>query len=206
MSMVKLKVCGMKEQDNILEIAAYRPDYMGFIFFRKSPRFVGEQFQIPEALEPAIKRVGVFVNESVENMIAHSLKHQLDFIQLHGDESSGTCRVLKDNKLGVIKVFGIDNVFDFESIKPFESFVDYFLFDYKGELHGGNGIPFDWNVLKQYESDVPFFLSGGISPDNVMEVQDLSHQKLYAIDVNSGIEDKPGIKSKNKLEALLSKI
>lgn len=206
MSTVKLKVCGMRDRDNILDVAAFRPDFLGFIFYPNSPRYVGTEFQIPDELDASIKRVGVFVNSSLDEMLKLSTQHQLDYIQLHGDENAHLCHALKENDLGIIKVFGVDNQFDFESVKPFEPYVDYFLFDYKGELRGGNGVPFDWNVLEHYNSEVPFFLSGGVGPDNAAHITELTNPGLYAIDVNSGIEDSPGIKNNHKLEVLLSKI
>lgn len=206
MPLVKIKICGMRDKDNILDVATCRPHYLGFIFYKDSPRYVGEQFQIPDELDASIKRVGVFVNESSNRILALKDRHRLDYIQLHGDETPDLCRVLKENNQGVIKVFGVDNEFDFETIKPFEPYVDYFLFDYKGTLRGGNGVPFEWSVLEQYKSNVPFFLSGGINPENIGNIHRLKHSRLFAIDVNSGIEDSPGMKNKHQLEVLLSKI
>lgn len=202
----KVKVCGMKDKHNILEVAGCQPDYMGFIFYKDSPRFVGAHFQIPGELDPAIKRVGVFVNESSDRILELRGQHRLDYIQLHGDETPDQCRSLKDKGLGLIKALGVDNEFDFEYIKPFEPYVDYFLLDYKGVLRGGNGVPFDWRVLRQFKSNVPFFLSGGINVDNIEGIHELTHPNLHAIDVNSGVEDSYGIKNKHKLEELLSKL
>ena len=159
---MKLKICGMKYPDNILEVAALLPDYMGFIFWEKSARYFDGI--IPE-LPKSIKKVGVFVNETVESILDKVLLHDLQAVQLHGQRIGCFCEELK-NKLAkeveIIKVFSIIDSFDFEAFKPFESLCDYFLFDTKGKLPGGNGTTFDWTVLEKYPSSKPFFLSGGI--------------------------------------------
>lgn len=206
MSAIKLKVCGMKHRDNILEVGLLRPDFMGFIFYKNSPRYVGSDFEIPETLDVAVKRVGVFVNEDVQTIAKLVSRHKLDFVQLHGDETPEQCRRLKDKGIGVIKVFAVDGEFDFSLVKPFESFVDYFLFDTKGVLRGGNNRTFDWKILDQYAGNVPFFLSGGISPDNVNAIALMNNKKLFSIDVNSGIEDSPGFKNKVKLWELMNRL
>ncbi|NJN42496.1 MAG: phosphoribosylanthranilate isomerase [Flammeovirgaceae bacterium] len=206
MATFEIKVCGMRSRENILEIASYHPDYLGFIFYKNSPRFVGENFQIPPELSPSIKRVGVFVNESTDLILEQAATHRLEYIQLHGDETPDQCQLLKENGLRVIKVFGVDRKFEREVVKPFEACVDYFLFDSKGKHPGGNGIPFDWQTLNNYQGSTPFFLSGGINPENVGLISRLKFPNLVAIDVNSGVEDSPGIKNKDKLKELLSKI
>jgi phosphoribosylanthranilate isomerase len=202
----KLKICGMKDMENILEVSAAAPDYMGFIFYKASPRYVGDDFEIPQGVDSRIKRVGVFVNESTEVIIQLVKKHQLDTVQLHGEEPPSQCQTLKALGVEVIKVFSIDSQFDFSSLIPYETVVDYFLFDTRGKLRGGNGIPFDWRMIDGYKGHVPFFLSGGIDSENVTEVKKLKHKQLFAIDVNSGIEDRPGIKNKEKLNVLLMEL
>ena len=162
---MKLKICGMKYPDNILELGALLPDYMGFIFWEKSTRYFNGP--IPE-LPKSIKKTGVFVNESVTNIVAKIIQHDLQAVQLHGNESVAFCTELKKiapKKIEIIKVFSIMNTFDFEVLTPFESVCDYFLFDTKGKLPGGNGTTFDWKVLENYPSSKPFFLSGGIGLD-----------------------------------------
>ncbi|MEO7975855.1 phosphoribosylanthranilate isomerase [Flavobacterium sp.] len=189
----------MKHPDNILEIGALLPDYMGFIFWEKSARYF--KGQIPELIK-TIKKTGVFVNESVENIISKINNHDLQAVQLHGKESVDFCQDLKskiDTKIEIIKVFSADENFDFESIKPFESVCDYFLFDTKGKLPGGNGTTFDWTILKKYNSDKPFFLSGGIGITELKAIEEISKSNLpiYGVDVNSKFEIKPGLKNKN---------
>lgn len=196
---MKLKICGMKYPDNILEVGSLVPDYMGFIFWKKSARYFDGV--IPD-LPKSIKKVGVFVNETAEVILAKVIKYDLQAIQLHGHESVEFCLNLKnelDSKIEIIKVFSVDDDFDFEVLKPFEAVCDYFLFDTKGKLPGGNGTTFDWKVLEKYPSSKPFFLSGGIGIEELEAVKEISKSNLplYAIDVNSKFEIEPGLKNIN---------
>jgi len=193
----------MKFIENIQQVAELQPDYLGFIFYEKSPRnFEGI---IPE-LPKGIKKVGVFVNEYVEIVVSLIEEYQLDVVQLHGDESVEYIKELKEHlpKVKIIKVFGIKDEFNFELLKPYEEVVDYFLFDAKGKDRGGNGITFNWQVLKDYDSTKPYFLSGGIGLEEVNELQKFFKSKesqyCYAIDVNSKFETAPGVKSVGKLK------
>ncbi len=193
---MKLKVCGMKYQDNINEVAALQPDYLGFIFHEESPRnFDG---LIPE-LPKNIQKVGVFVDQKIEFISNQMEKHQLSVIQLHGHESTEICRILKSTNAKVIKVFSIKDAFDFTVLTPYEDVCDYFLFDTKGKLPGGNGYAFDWSVLNNYPSTKPFFLSGGIGIDQIENLKQFQLSKAskycYAIDVNSKFEIEPGLKN-----------
>jgi phosphoribosylanthranilate isomerase len=199
---VRLKVCGMRDHGNVLAVAKLCPDYMGFIFYEGSPRFVGDDFLIPNEFLHGIKRVGVFVDEEVEQMLSISKKYRLDFIQLHGDESVSVCKRLNESDLGVIKVFRVDNQFDFKETYEYRDVVDFFLFDTKGKNYGGNAVRFNWNILHNYDQEVPFFLSGGITPENVSEISALSGLNLHAIDVNSGVETAPGLKSIDKVKGI----
>jgi phosphoribosylanthranilate isomerase len=201
---MKLKICGMKYPDNILEVGSLLPDYMGFIFWEKSARYFDGV--IPE-LPKSIKKVGVFVNETIELILAKAQKHDLQAIQLHGNESVEFCNELRENgnqvQIEIIKVFSVDDSFDFEVLKPFEAVCDYFLFDTKGKLPGGNGTTFDWKVLEKYPSSKPFFLSGGIGIEEIEAVHEISKTNLplYAIDVNSKFEIEPGLKNIEKLNS-----
>ncbi len=215
---MKLKVCGMKYVENIQQVAELNPDYLGFIFYDKSKRnFEGI---IPE-LPKEIKKTGVFVNEIPEILVSIIEEYQLDAIQLHGDESveyiksireqlefsrtsfieqnKGRKKVKKPKSyqnLEIIKVFGIKDAFDFDVLKPYLDVVDYFLFDTKGKERGGNGVHFDWTVLKDYPFKKPFFLSGGIGLEDVEKVKEIINTDLpiYALDVNSKFEIEPGKK------------
>ncbi len=193
---VRIKICGMKYPDNILQVGSLLPDYMGFIFYEKSSRFFdGEIPEIPKS----IKKVGVFVDAPLEDIISKIEKYSLDAVQLHGKESVGfiTELVLASKNLKqieIIKVFSIKNDFDFERLKEYEPVCDYFLFDTKGKLPGGNGYTFDWEVLKNYNSEKPFFLSGGIGIEEIKIIEKMN-LPVYAIDVNSKFEIEPGLKN-----------
>lgn len=204
---LKIKVCGMRDRDNIIAVADYKPNYMGFIFYEKSKRFVGNNFTIPE-ISPEIKKVGVFVDAKMDYILKMAEKHQLQTIQLHGNESAYKCQVLKEKGYEVFKVFSINGAFDFKQLIPYEYFVDYFLFDTKGEEHGGNGITFDWSVMNRYFSHVPFILAGGIGPEHEKEVMNMKFDfhKLYAIDVNSKFEIEPGLKDVGKIGNFLNNL
>jgi len=189
----------MKYPENILEVGALLPDYMGFIFWEKSARYFNGE--IPELIA-TVKKVGVFVNQSQEEILAKVSKYNLQAVQLHGNESVEFLSELKKElpkKVQIIKAFSADNDFDFETIKPFEAVSDFFLFDTKGKLPGGNGTTFDWTILKKYNSKKPFFLSGGIGINELKAIEEISKTNLpiYAIDVNSKFEIEPGLKNKN---------
>jgi phosphoribosylanthranilate isomerase len=198
---IALKVCG--NRDNIVEVASLNPDYMGFIFYEPSPRYVGVGFKMPSDLPKSIKKVGVFVNEEVEAIKRIVTDLKFDFVQLHGHESVEDCQTLKRFGVGVIKVFSIDTTFDFKTTIPYEHVVDYFLFDTKGKFYGGNAISFDWNLLVNYHQRVPFFLGGGLTPENIIGLKNISKMNLHAIDVNSGVEDSAGNKNIVRIEAVI---
>jgi len=199
---LQLKVCGMRDADNILQVAALRPAYMGFIFYEKSPRFVGESFVLPADFPTDIKKVGVFVNAPAETMLTTAARVGLDALQLHGHESVEVCRQVKAAGLEVIKVFSVDDDFDFAGTQPYRAVADYFLFDTKGKLYGGNAQTFDWSVLGRYDQQVPFFLSGGLTPANVADALLLEGLNVYALDVNSGVETAPGKKDIGLIQEL----
>jgi phosphoribosylanthranilate isomerase len=203
---LKLKVCGMRDADNIVQVTSQHPDYMGFIFYPQSPRFAGKDFKLAPSFPPAVKKVGVFVNETIEVILETVDRLDLDYVQLHGNESAEQCHSIKNSSIGVIKVFSIDDDFDFSVTKDFQKAADFFLFDTKGKYHGGNAIAFDWNVLKRYDQEKPFFLSGGISPANVKGLTLLSGMNIHALDINSGIEDKPGVKNIHRLDELKNEL
>lgn len=202
MKNVKLKICGMKEIKNIKEISTLNPDYLGFIFWEKSKRNMTLD-SIPE-LHETTKKVGVFVDASIQEIATKINQYQLDIIQLHGNEPVIFCKNVKKLGVEVIKVFSIDSTFNFSVVKEYVLAVDYFLFDTKGKLPGGNGITFDWNILENYHYNIPFFLSGGIGNTEIDELKEFlkspAAKKCYGIDVNSRFEKKPGIKNKIKLQ------
>ncbi len=199
---MKIKICGMKYPENIIEVATLLPDYMGFIFWEKSTRFFDGV--IPD-LPISIKKTGVFVNATQEEILEKVIKYNLQAIQLHGQESIEFCIALKEkinNRVEIIKVFSVIDTFDFEVLKPFESVCDYFLFDTKGKLPGGNGTTFNWKVLEKYTSKTPFFLSGGIGIEELQTVNEIlkTNLPIHALDLNSKFETEPALKNKITLK------
>ncbi len=203
---ILFKVCGMRDTENISEVAALLPDFMGFIFYKKSPRYVGDDFQVPFNFPSSIKRVGVFVNENIEVIKSLVEKHKLDYVQLHGEEPVVYSSELRNSGVGVIKVFSIDKDFDFGTTTAYESVVDYFLFDTKGKFYGGNAVTFDWNLLSRYNQKIPFFLSGGLNESNLGGLGKLLEFNLVGVDVNSGVEVSPGFKNIQKINSVLKLI
>lgn len=198
---LKLKVCGMNK--NTSEVASLRPDFLGFIFWEPSKRYFKDDMPpIPHG----IKKVGVFVDASITEIKKLVKQFNLLYIQLHGKESAAFCDELKKQlpQLKIIKVFSIKDDFDFNQLRHFEDVSDYYLFDTKGRLPGGNGYTFNWKVLKNYPSTKPYFLSGGIGLENTEGLLSfLGSQEskyCYAIDVNSKFEIAPGLKDIEKLK------
>lgn len=196
----------MKYKENIEQVADLKPDYMGFIFYTPSKRFVMEDFQLP-ALPPEIKKVGVFVNADADDIIDKINLHNLDCIQLHGSEPPYFCRQMQRITC-IIKAFGIDEHFDFQLLEAYKDTCNYFLFDTKTSEHGGSGQQFNWQLLKNYQYDVPYFLSGGLDISIVKEIKELADKAplLHGIDVNSKFEINPGLKDTDKLEQFVNEI
>lgn len=206
---MKLKVCGMKYKENIKAVANLQPDYLGFIFYKKSARHFDSI--IPE-IPKSIKKVGVFVDEELDIILEKIKQFKLQAVQLHGNETPEYCLQLKTNyhtehsrnAIKVIKVFSIKDQFNFEQLQPYEDVCDYYLFDTKGKLPGGNGYTFNWNVLNNYPSTKPYFLSGGIGLNEIEKIKEfeenLASKYCYAIDVNSKFEIEPGLKKIEELE------
>ncbi len=195
-----IKICGLKHPDNIKAIAGLTPDYMGFICYAPSPRYaIDLQPETLAALPESICKTAVFVNEEAETIVKLIDTYHFDAIQLHGNESSEFCSQFR-NKVTVIKAFGVDKDFNFEQLNDFVGSVDYFMFDTKTEKHGGSGVSFDWSLLDRYKLDVPFFLSGGLSLDNLEEVRSIGHPQFYGVDLNSRFETEPGLKDIDKLK------
>ncbi len=197
----------MQNPENIRQVAALNPDYMGFIFYEKSKRYAEGKIT-PELLAEipqSIKKTGVFVNETVDRITETVTKYNLDAVQLHGEETPRQCAEVKALGVEVIKVFSVNDRFAFENTLLYESCSDYFLFDTKGKEYGGNGIPFDWELLKNNLSPKPYFLSGGLDLENIQHL-DKVRPKPYGIDVNSGFELEPGLKDVGKLKRLMAEI
>ncbi len=225
-----LKVCGMHH--NITEVALLEPDFLGFIFWKPSKRFF--EGDIPP-LAITTKKVGVFVDASIDEVVAKVKQYSLQMIQLHGSEDPEYCGMLQNalwatdipaelkyerekewtkydelqTRPQLIKVFSVGEDFDFEVLQQFEAYCDFFMFDTKGKLPGGNGYAFNWKLLKDYPSEKPFFLSGGIGPEDIDKLGDFLNSKAskycYAIDVNSRFETSPGLKDTEKLKSFITK-
>ncbi len=205
----KIKVCGMRDPQNIQEVGTLNPDFMGFIFYDKSRRNVKDVLdpETVKGLNPSIKKVGVFVNADFDELSKLVKMYSFDAVQLHGDESVQYCIQCRALDVEIIKVFGVSESFDFAQLIPYEGKVDYFLFDTKSDQRGGTGQTFDWSVLKNYYSKTPLILSGGIGPENIEEVLMLDSIDIYAIDVNSKFEKEPALKDVGLLrKQLMNKI
>jgi len=197
---MKIKVCGLRDPDNIKAITALEPDYMGFIFYDRTPRFVGDiDVKILNDIPSTIIKTAVFVNESIEGISTIINKYKFDAIQLHGSEGPEICAEFK-GKVKIIKAFGISEDFNFQDLAAYVDHVDYFLFDTKTSIHGGSGETYDWGILDNYKFDIPFFLSGGLSLENLESVKEIDHQQFYGVDLNSRFELSPALKNIEKLQ------
>lgn len=210
---MKLKICGMKFPDNIKDVAALGPDYMGFIFYKGSKRFFDGT--LPR-LDDSISKIGVFVNEDLGEVVRRVNEYQLQGVQLHGDEDVFYCRALRkklENKgieLDLIKVFPVRDSIRTKDLRPFEGICQYFLFDTLGKARGGTGRQFDWKALEDYDLSTPYILSGGIGPDDAGELgrflKTSASKNCHAADVNSRFEDSPGMKNVEKLKRFIDDI
>jgi phosphoribosylanthranilate isomerase len=202
MKMLPIKICGMRDAENIRQVGLLAPTYMGFIFYDKSPRYFNGAVTLDAVLPTSVKRVGVFVNASVDQIKSLVQQHGLSLVQLHGGESVEVCAAIKDLGVEVIKVFSVDQDFNFDVTKAYKAVSDYFLFDTKGKYYGGNAIKFDWSILEQYDQEKPFFLSGGIGPEDAASIAALPKLNIHALDINSGVEVSPGVKDIKKITLL----
>jgi phosphoribosylanthranilate isomerase len=187
----------MSDPENIQEISALKPDYMGFIFYPSSPRFVESltMEQLVSLREKGVEPVAVFVNESTKDILKQVEKYGFNSVQLHGTESPDNCSFLKRIGLIVFKAFSVAEPSDLEATKAYEGCCHYFLFDAKTPLFGGSGTSFDWNLLHQYTGKTPFFLSGGIGPDDAHNIRIFQHPLMVGVDLNSRFETAPALKN-----------
>ena len=218
---LKLKVCGMREPGNIDEVSALHPDYLGFIFYKPSPRHVlnvsgeanvSDELQAPEVLPTLLQRlkstgitpVAVCVDASEEEVLAIVSDHGFTAVQLHGHESPTLCRQLKNKGLTVFKAFSVASADDVRQTAAYDGCCDCFLFDTKTSLPGGSGVRFDWSILQAYQGNTPFFLSGGLAVSSVDDIRSFSHPQLYGLDVNSRFETAPGLKDASLLRQFIA--
>jgi len=202
---LKIKVCGMREKNNISQLCALNPDYLGFIFYPKSKRFAGYKIneEILNIIPKNIKKTGVFVDEEPEKLKKIIRVNQLDVAQLHGNETPEYCEKTKKLNIGIIKTFSVGNDFDFKKINDYKDFCDYFLFDTQTTGFGGSGKKFNWEILKKYDNVKTVFLSGGISPEDTDNIKKLNWLHIHALDINSKFEIQPGLKDINKVKQFI---
>ncbi|MFZ2341066.1 MAG: phosphoribosylanthranilate isomerase [Bacteroidales bacterium] len=206
--MLKIKVCGLTDPVNVQEIALISPDYMGFIFYPGSSRYIGDKpaDSLFRSVPSPIRKTGVFVNEKIQIIIDSVKMFGLDLVQLHGNEQAEYCGYLKNEGLTIIKAFGINNLSDFTIPEPYMDVCDYFLFDTNTAGYGGSGNKFDWARINKYLLDKPFFLGGGIGPEDAPLIKQLKHPHLFAVDINSRFETMPGIKEPEKVKDFINEI
>lgn len=205
---MKIKICGNRSKENIAKLVELAPDYLGFIFYPKSKRFVGDHIEeeILEQIPVFIQKVGVFVDEPFDELLYKWKENRLDLLQLHGSELPGYCERLKVLGIPIIKVFGVDDQFDFKTLKPYESVCDYFLFDTLTDSKGGSGKKFNWDKLDQYVGSKPFFLSGGISVEDDHQLKSITHEQFFGVDINSRFETEPAIKDVELVKKFITSI
>jgi phosphoribosylanthranilate isomerase len=205
---MNVKVCGMREADNIRLLGAMPIDYMGFVFYPPSPRYAGNGLSanVLQALPTGIRKTGVFVSEQLETLLAWVAKYDLDAIQLHGRETPDYCRRVRERlpEKEIIKAFSVAAPADFLPARDYAAVCDYFLFDAPTPHYGGSGRPFDWDIVAAYGDETPFFLSGGIGASDAGRIQALQHPSLFGVDLNSRFETAPGMKDTDLLRTFIN--
>ncbi len=202
--MLLLKVCGMRDEQNLSNLIEIQPDFIGLIFHEKSPRNVEKctKTTIPKE----IGTVGVFVNETEGFVLDKINEFDLKYIQLHGSESPHFCKNIKRLNRKVIKAFNIHSEFDFSELDEYAPYCDYFLFDAFGKNAGGNGITFDWKLLDNYKGETPFLLSGGIDSEMAGSLKKINHPMYKGVDINSKFEITPGLKNIEKIKTFKNEL
>lgn len=205
---LRIKVCGMREAANVAAVAALKPDFLGFIFYPESKRFVADALDAGQLrqLPAGCRKVGVFVDEAPAVIRRQVARYSLDLVQLHGRETPAQCAELEAAGIPVIKAFALDAGFDFETLRPYAPCCTYFLFDTKGEQPGGNGTTFNWELLQNYPLEVPYFLAGGLDEQHAEALAQLHLPGLYAVDLNSRFEVQPGLKDDSKLARMFTSL
>ena len=199
-----IKVCGLNNQENIMALCELNIQFIGFIFYKKSPRYFNNALNFDEAriIPKKIKKVGVFVNEPIYNIINSIARYDLDFVQVHGEENYSYCKELSAYTK-IIKTISVKDKNSFSNAHQFSDVCDYFLFDTATSIYGGSGNAFNWDLLNEITIHKPFFMSGGISLDNFNETKKISNPNLIGIDVNSKFEITPGLKDLKKINLLI---
>jgi phosphoribosylanthranilate isomerase len=202
-----IKVCGMRDGDNIRALEKLDIDWMGFIFYPLSPRYVPDKDEFHDAILSCSKvKVGVFVNAIKEEILRKVAQYRLDYVQLHGDESPDFCQQLRMEGCVVLKAISISSEVDLLQTPIYEPFADYFVFDTKGDGYGGTGKQFNWAMLDAYRGSIPFLLSGGIGMDHISAILSFAHPLMVGVDLNSRFEVSPALKDVDRVEEFVSQI
>lgn len=212
-----VKICGLTNPSNMEELAAIHPDWIGLIFYPNSPRFISDASlanwfkDTGNQILGKIKKVGVFVDAELNTVLDNCEKYRLDLIQIHGNEDIHYAEKLKNllvknnlQHIQLIKAVGVSDSFEFNSLKDFQIFMSYFLFDTKTDKKGGSGLKFSWSKLEEYQGDLPFLLSGGIGPADFQTLNEFFHPQFLGIDLNSKFEISPGLKNTELLKVFLN--
>lgn len=197
-----VKVCGLNNRKNCSAIDKLQPDLIGVIFYKKSPRYIGESL-LPKT---KTKKVGVFVNATLGEILTAVEKHQLSYVQLHGNEPIVLAKALQENGIKIIKYFGIDSFIDNKKMAEWEPYSTYFVFDTKSKQFGGIGAKFNWNLLNDYQLNTPFLLAGGITLEDVSTIKKINHPAFVGVDINSKFEQEPGIKNIEQIKLFIDEI
>lgn len=198
-----IKVCGMTDGENIRQTEQLGVDFIGFIFYPRSPRFL---FEMPTYLPVRSRRIGVFVNESKDNILMYADRFGLDYIQLHGNESPEFCHNLQAAGMKLIKAFSIATPRDLSSVSAYEGLCQYYLFDTKTPQYGGSGNQFDWTLLNRYTGNTPFLLSGGINQYSAAAIRNFHHPRMAGVDINSRFESSPGLKDIGRIQTFIREL
>ena len=198
-----IKVCGMTNGENIRQTEQLGVDFIGFIFYPRSPRFL---FEMPTYLPVRSRRIGVFVNESKDNILMYADRFGLDYIQLHGNESPEYCHNLQAAGMKLIKAFSIATPRDLSSVSAYEGLCQYYLFDTKTPQYGGSGNQFDWTLLNRYTGNTPFLLSGGINQYSAAAIRNFHHPRIAGVDINSRFESSPGLKDIGRIQTFIREL
>ncbi|WP_400191364.1 phosphoribosylanthranilate isomerase [Hymenobacter sp. B81] len=201
-----LKVCGLKYPANVAAVAALGPDLLGFVFARRSPRYAAEALDAAQLRALPLPKVGVFVNEPLAQLRRLALHFGLDAVQLHGQESAADCAALAGAGLPVVKAFGVGETLDLSRLAAYVPHCAYFVFDTAGPQAGGNGVAFDWQLLRGYDLPTPYLLAGGLGPADAAALRRLRLPGLAGFDVNSCFEQSPGLKDAGLLKEFMREL
>ncbi|MEC4112953.1 phosphoribosylanthranilate isomerase [Myroides pelagicus] len=205
--MKQVKICGMKDPENIKQLCKLPIDYIGLIFYPKSKRYIGHiEETILDSIPTSVKKVGVFVNEKTEEVLHKKKNYKLDYIQLHGNETVNDCALYKTNGINVIKAFSIGKNEDLEQTLAYSPYCDAFIFDTPTPTFGGSGKVFNWNLLNEYQGNTPYLLSGGLGIHNIQEAMNIQDNRLIGYDINSQIEQEHYLKNITLATQLVQKI